>query len=61
MDVGMGMEVGMEMDVESRIGIMSGSDSGYVLATADLEARADWFSGVLGLARHFTAASRSLL
>ena len=39
---------GIEASLESRIGRASGSDSGYVLASADLDFRGDLFTGVFG-------------
>jgi hypothetical protein len=40
---------GLSIGVESRLGRMSGADSGYVLASADMEMRVDWFDGAFGL------------
>jgi hypothetical protein len=40
---------GFRMELESRLGVMSGADSGFVLATMDTEMRADWFHGALGI------------
>jgi len=39
---------GIEASLESRIGRASGPDSGYVLASADLDFRGDLFRGVFG-------------
>jgi hypothetical protein len=40
---------GFSASMESRLGRMSDADSGYVLASVDLEMRTDWFSGAFGL------------